>query len=695
MWDDVSMFKYILSGALVLSLSDGALPAFGSDDVVEEVISTATRSATDPADYAGAVAVVSGKDLAFGNATHFSETAVRLAGVNFARNNGQEYLASIRSPILTGAGACGAFLMAQDGIALRSSGFCNVNELFEAFTEQAARIEVTKGPGSALYGSNALHGIINVISPAADRKEDRLSLEGGAHDFLRMSLSVGTVGARHGIRAQAIVTHDGGFREQSGYDQQKISLRHDYKGEVWEVASQLMATNLDQQTAGYITGFEAYKDRDVAQRNPNPEAYRRAKSLRYWSRFSTEIASGIRWQATPYVRILDMAFLMHFLPGQPVEENRQTGVGLQNGFYFNEGGDLEIITGADVEYTRGSLRQFQEKETTGSAFLQATIPAGRQYDYTVDSLMAAAFLQARWQLTPKLQMQGGVRLEHMRYDYTNKMLAGRTDEAGNVCGFGGCRYSRPESRRDDFTGVSPKLGLIYTFSADHSGYLTLGQGFRAPQATELYRLQRAQQVADLGNVSLTNIEVGLRGRAGRLRYDISAYAMKKSNYIFRDVDYFNVDSGRSDHIGSDILLDWQVSDQLSLRTNISLARHRYAFDYMTGGVNLRGRDVDSAPRHYGGVQVKWTPVDFLTAELEWVHMGSYYLDPENAHNYAGHDYVNLRAEATVTDNYRVFFRIMNLTNVTYAERADFTSFTAERYFPGKPRSLYVGLKAVF
>ncbi|MBL4895022.1 MAG: hypothetical protein JKY59_09195 [Emcibacter sp.] len=106
--------------------------AYADEAIIEEVVSSSSRSEKLLSDQSGNMALVGGEELSFVKSTHFSELAVRVPGVNFSRNNGQEYLASIRSPIFTGAGACGAFLMAQDGIALRSAGFCNVNEMFEA-----------------------------------------------------------------------------------------------------------------------------------------------------------------------------------------------------------------------------------------------------------------------------------------------------------------------------------------------------------------------------------------------------------------------------------------------------------------------------------------------------------------------------------------------------------------------------------
>ena len=90
------------------------------------------------------------------------------------------------------------------------------------------------------------------------------------------------------------------------------------------------------------------------------------------------------------------------------------------------------------------------------------------------------------------------------------MLAGRTDEQGLECGFGGCRFSRPDDRSDDFLQWSPQLGLNYQPNKNNSLFLSLSHGFRMPQATELYRLQREQTVADLKPTELTGADAGWR-----------------------------------------------------------------------------------------------------------------------------------------------------------------------------------------
>ena len=42
----------------------------------------------------------------------------------------------------------------------------------------------------------------------------------------------------------------------------------------------LAGTVLDQETAGYVRGLDAYRDRTLARSNPNPEAFRDAWSSR-------------------------------------------------------------------------------------------------------------------------------------------------------------------------------------------------------------------------------------------------------------------------------------------------------------------------------------------------------------------------------------------------------------------------------
>ena len=135
---------------------------------LDPVTVTATRSATPIVATPGNAGLIDAERIETVAPTHASELFWRVPGTWITRNSGQESLVAIRSPVLSGPGACGAFLFLEDGIPSRPAGFCNVNQLFELNLAQARAIEVIRGPGSSLYGSNALHGIINVLMPSPE-----------------------------------------------------------------------------------------------------------------------------------------------------------------------------------------------------------------------------------------------------------------------------------------------------------------------------------------------------------------------------------------------------------------------------------------------------------------------------------------------------------------------------------------------
>ena len=154
---------------------------------------TATRRPVALVDYPGSVTrIAAGDAVASTGATHPSELLNRAPGAMIQRGSGQESLTALRSPVLTGAGACGAVLVLEDGIPIRPVGTCNVNELFEVNVEQAAAVEILRGPGSALYGSSAVHGIINVIPPMpGEMPALGVALEGGSGACRRIRLAAG------------------------------------------------------------------------------------------------------------------------------------------------------------------------------------------------------------------------------------------------------------------------------------------------------------------------------------------------------------------------------------------------------------------------------------------------------------------------------------------------------------------------
>src|SRR5690606_24193210 len=279
----------------------------------------------------------------------------------------------------------------------------------------------------------------------------------------------------------------------------------------------------NQETAGYIEGYEIYQDDDAIEGNADLNAYRDAKSFRLYSRMEKKVSDTHSLVITPYLRKTEMEFLQHFLPQTPLEENGQESAGLMLTWYDDSNANLQWIAGFDVEFTDGWLREFQEAPTQGP------FPTGLHYDYQVDALQMAPFAQINWSPVERVKVSAGLRYEVMRYDYNNRMIAGKTRADGLPCMSNGneiaCRYSRPADRDDRFENLSPQAGVLYQLSDSHNLFANVSKGFRAPQTTELYRLQENQILADLESEEVLSYEVGARGSFNSLGYQLSLYAM--------------------------------------------------------------------------------------------------------------------------------------------------------------------------
>jgi len=318
-------------------------------------------------------------------------------------------LTAIRSPVLTGGAGAGSFLYLEDGVPRRAAGFANVNGLFEAGTEFAGKLEVFKGPGPATYGSNAVHGLINVQS-ADISAPNRLKFMGSDDGLLSSQAALN----QGNVRLSASLVSDNGFREGSGFDQQKFQLKYQDDFGPWSVDWLSSFNNLNQETAGFVQGDDAYLDEDIRFTNPNPEAFRDGKSYRTQARFERNLENGKTLALTPYARRAELRFLRHFVPGQALEKNGHSSVGLQSAYY-----DDSFNIGADVEYTKGFLYEFQENPSRFS-FVQ-----GLHYDYEVDSFVGAVYAQKDFELSENLTLDVGARAEYTDYTYERPSLCGK------------------------------------------------------------------------------------------------------------------------------------------------------------------------------------------------------------------------------------------------------------------------------
>jgi len=142
-----------------------------------------------------------------------------------------------------------------------------VNQLDNTNTGDIKRIDVIKGPSSALYGSNAFGGVVNVITKTPPlEQENRLWIETGDHDRLRSGAStagtatdtkVGNIGYFFDANRWDI----GGYRDDSNTDRTsfsgKLVFEPTVNSNLWVRAEHI---DKDEQTAGDLTEAEFNDD---------------------------------------------------------------------------------------------------------------------------------------------------------------------------------------------------------------------------------------------------------------------------------------------------------------------------------------------------------------------------------------------------------------------------------------------------
>ena len=169
--------------------------------------------------------------------------------------------------------------------------------------------------------------------------------------------------------------------------------------------------------------------------------------------------------------------------------------------------------------------------------------------------------------------------------------------------------------------------------------------------------------------------------------------MNKEQVIINDSAGFVVSNGETSHRGIELQLSYAINPAWQIAAAGNWAKHLYEQNGLINGVSINGNDIDTAPRTQGSAQLLYKPSDSLSAELEWVHLGDYYLDPANAHQYAGHDLVNFTVQQRY-EQWDLRLRVTNLTDERIADRADF-GFGSYRYFVGEGRGVLAEIKRYF
>ncbi|NOX09396.1 MAG: TonB-dependent receptor [Gammaproteobacteria bacterium] len=660
-----------------------------------DITVTGTREEALKAEIPASIGSVTERQIEELRPSHPSEIMNQIPGVHVNVTGGEGHMTAIRQPITTKA----LYLYLEDGIPTRSTGFFNHNAFYEVNVPQSGGVEVFKGPGTSLYGSDAIGGVINVMTRSAPAEaEAEANLELGEFGWRRLLLSGGNSWDDEGVRVDLNITHTDGWREGTSYDRQSETLRWDHFFDNGASLKTLISSsNIDQNTAGSSRLLKNDYETNPTL-NYTPISFRKVTALRASVAYEKEDVDSLL-SITPYVRDNTMELLPNWsLSYDPVTyktDNRSIGmlVKYRQDFKPNR---TRLVLGADIDHSPGRRLEKEISPTrVGNVYTSYTV-VGDIYDYDVTYQGVSPYVHVETSLSERIRLTGGLRYDMMSYDYDNKLSVLTGDP-----------HNRPADIKVDFSHLSPKLGITYRFNPGINAYASYRHAFRAPSEGQLFRQGKAVSTVDLKPIKVDSYELGVRGNLGQVAsYEFAVYRMIKEDdiltYQYSDGTRETLNAGETSHRGIELGLGTKFAEYISLDVAYSYAIHQYEKWVPKGTVDYSGNEMESAPRTVANTRLAYRPpiLNGGRIELEWTHLGEYWMDANNTTKYPGHDVFNLRANYHLGNGLEFYARVVNLSDKRYATAASYKAAAwgnpeKFEYAPGMPRTVYAGMNYRF
>lgn len=612
-----------------------------------------------------------------------------LSGVYMVDLGNEQHSMSIRQPITLKS----LFLYLEDGIPLRPAGLFNHNALIEVNMSGLERVEVIKGPASSIYGSNAIGGAVNFITPRPSQTtEIRASLQGDNIGYRRADFSASGTTGKLGLYAGGYFgQRRDGWRAHSDFDKISLTFRADYS---LNTTTQLTATattnHLDTDMTGDLDSLSFFGEQYSSL---HTFTFRKVAATRIRTTLSHAWNLSAKTDVSLYFRNNSIAQNPHYRvrtsrtnPAQATgEENDNAftslGANLQH-LQFLDFWNSRITTGISIDRSPNTYEAFfitVDRDPASGIFTGYQLSDSMLSRYDIDLLNTGIYSQIEFSPAQRLRVVAGLRFDKIDYAFDNYLppsaFTGAPDE------------------NNGYDHISPKLGLTYNLQNNRGFYANFSQGFLPPEVTELYR---GVKVPTLKPGYFNNYEAGGWGSfaGGKLYVDATLYQMDGEDEIIsvrlEDESTVNVNAGKTRHKGIEYGLKYVPHPSVSVHFGGTNAAHEYV-EYENNGILFDGNDMEGAANWIANGGLTYRP-EFLPgvhAGIEWQHVGEYFLDPQNSETYSGYDLFNLRFGYQIRGT-ELWTNIYNITDKRYAVNAT-KSGTRYSYAPGMPFAVAFGI----
>jgi outer membrane cobalamin receptor len=310
------------------------------DTIVElsQISVTETKQEEQNLTIASSISKKDKNEIELDQASTQKELLNSLSGVRVERtSSGVGHTTSIRMPNTTS----NYYLFLQDGLPIQSSGFFNHNGLAFSSFETASNVEVLKGAGSALYGSDAVAATVNInsLEKPSQNLEREVQASGGSFGFYSTKAEISdTINKNSSYRANVSYTSEDGYREHTSYDRMETNLRYDYKYNDENYLKTIFNfTKSEADQADSFTDY-SYITNDSKKASDKTAFYtalsktdvvRKFDFVRLstdWSNYSND---NLEIVVTPYIRFNENRYVATWEKNLPSNDNKIYTTGLQ------------------------------------------------------------------------------------------------------------------------------------------------------------------------------------------------------------------------------------------------------------------------------------------------------------------------------------------------------------------------------
>lgn len=480
--------------------------------------------------------------------------------------------------------------------------------------QHVARIEVIRGPGSALYGADAFAGVINVITKTATEiGGSEVGLKVGSFDTQdAWFMHGGTWGAAQVATFLRVGRTDGHGRTvdadaQTGWDSVLVGAPVSLAPGPVNHGRQLIDGHVDLSLDAWRLRM-AYRERDRLGAGAGVASALDPTGKSMSQHVSADL-SYERAQVAPDLDVKVQASVMHYkelsnltlfpagfqgfygdpfqdgLIGNPAKWERNVRLGAT--MTYAGWTDHRVVVGLGADHQ--SLYKATDRKNFNSDF--SRIGLGSVTD-VVDVAEALTFIRPHARTSKHLYLQDEWR---MAKDWT--LTSGL----------------RHDQTSDFGTSVNPRLALVWDATYNVTTKLLYGSAYRAPSFVELYSQNNpvVEGNPDLKPEKIRTLEAAITWQPdGRWLLSGNVFHYEMRNLI-RQIDRRYQNIGRQNGHGLEIEASYRASSRWQLSGNYSLQR----------SVDLASdHDAANAPQHqiYARADWRWSPDWSAHAQLNWV-----------------------------------------------------------------------------